>query len=385
MPNDLYTLAGEEYYKEDVIEEYQSLIWTERFVEAGEVQLVISATEKYYDMLAPGTLLSLNGSREVMVVDSRETEEGMCTVKGKTLEAYFGERYVDAFEITDKPGHILAAIVQNMIDRADAMEIAVDKTYIPRLSVGALDEGDAPEEFEKIAYGPAYPELLRIAQKYAVDMHTYLVSSDSGGSEIHFSTYVGQDRLRPNGTDLVRFAPSLDNFDNIQEVRSDAGYKSAVIALCPTGLSVSVPPIKASKVPDHGVIYHPFLERIVEITPNIVESDLSGITPEEKEASLTSQMDKAARLRLKAEEKTDVVGGEIVPVNPNFTFAEDDSLGLSVAEYRLGDRVEVVGNFGQIRTTTVSEYVRAFDNTGLRAYPTFKNWPIGRSDPPILD
>ncbi len=54
------------------------------------------------------------------------------------------------------------------------------------------------------------------------------------------------------------------------------------------------------------------------------------------------------------------VDGQIVPLH-QFQYGVD---------YNLGDVIEVEGNSGLVQTSRITEYIRAEDNAGERAYPT---------------
>jgi hypothetical protein len=393
--SDLYTLEslGDGYYRDTIIEEYESLIWTERFIDAGDVKLLIPATAERYDLLEPSTLLGLNGSREVMIVETREVNEGELSVTGRTIETYFNERNIDAFEMTDKPENILAAIVQNMIDRAESSEMGpVSPTHIPRLMVGEIEASPAEthNETEKIAAGPAYDEMLRVAKKYAIDMHVYVVRGDVAGYDLHFTTHYGKDRTGGSGNGLIRFAPALDNFANITELRSDLEYKSSVVAHLPEGLDVApleAGPVKIMKVPNGDVVYQPFKERIVEITPEITNAmiadnavDASHVAAVESARDL---LERYARRKLRTYEKTDTFSGEVTP-NAQYKYSEDVNEPDYYKKYRLGDKVEVGGTFGAIRTGYITEHVRAYDNSGVTSYPTIGQVPRDQSDPDFI-
>src|SRR3954452_2195219 len=92
---EFYTLNPQTFEREALVDEFESVIWTERFIAAGDIKLVLEATHERLQLLAPGTLLSLNESREIMVLDTREVNNGAITVSGKTLEAFFQYRYTD--------------------------------------------------------------------------------------------------------------------------------------------------------------------------------------------------------------------------------------------------------------------------------------------------
>jgi hypothetical protein len=179
---DIYTLEDESLGRDQVIDEYESLIWTERHIDPGEVQLVLPATEFNYQLIKPGTLLAHENSQELMLIDTRSVrdEDGMITNSGKSLETFLDERYNDAFEATDTPAGIMGQIVQSMIDRYEYMTGPGDvevPSYLPGLMVGYLEPGDGQYVTEKVEYGPTYTNLMKIAQKYGLNFGLYRVTT----------------------------------------------------------------------------------------------------------------------------------------------------------------------------------------------------------------
>src|ERR1044072_830317 len=93
-------MVGGGFNREVVIDEYISAIWTERFIEAGDAEIVMPAQHEHLKLLAPGMLLGCQGSREIVLLETRSIEEGLVTAKGKTIEGFFNERYIDAITMS---------------------------------------------------------------------------------------------------------------------------------------------------------------------------------------------------------------------------------------------------------------------------------------------
>lgn len=98
---DLITLSPITYKPDAdaaLIEGYDSLIWTERYLAAGDFQLIAYNGPKIKRLLPIGTLVSLLDTREVMIVESHVVsydDEGnqLLTTKGRSVET-FGEQRV---------------------------------------------------------------------------------------------------------------------------------------------------------------------------------------------------------------------------------------------------------------------------------------------------
>jgi hypothetical protein len=85
------------YVPRTLVEGYSSLIWTERYTPAGEMELKTFDIERTLDLLPENTLLTLRDSREVMIVESRNVKVNKddiseLVVKGRTFESFLEQR-----------------------------------------------------------------------------------------------------------------------------------------------------------------------------------------------------------------------------------------------------------------------------------------------------
>ena len=69
-----YTL-NRRFLKQDVIDGFNSIIWTERYYGDSEVELVVPATTEMIQKLPVGTFLGLDGSDEVMILETMNIED----------------------------------------------------------------------------------------------------------------------------------------------------------------------------------------------------------------------------------------------------------------------------------------------------------------------
>lgn len=397
---DLFTvdaLSGY-YLKDKVIDAYSSLIWTERYLQNGEVNLVLPASIEMAKLLSPGTLLGMNASQELMLLHTRNIKGNLLTVAGKTLETFLNERYCPSFTITDTPAQIIGAVVQHMIDNQLEGDpgFPQDGTQIPNFMVGSLDDGGMDETTEEIQGGPTYDIVLGLAQKYQLDFHVYWVRNDVGAEfELHFQVRAPVDYTQNSPTQqMVRLSPHLDNLDGVEEILSEDGFKSVALARARQDLSIGpVNPLKVSKVPNGWTEYQPFKERVVEVDcTDINEADLPSGTDDEKFTWLQNVMHDRAVRELKQHVKTNSVDGE---VKPNIVDNEIQPGGMQYAyymdynpldlpTYRLGDLIEIQGNYGSVVTGNVTEHVRAFDSGGSSSYPTVAQEAESVVDPPDI-
>jgi hypothetical protein len=89
----LYTL-DENFLRRDVIDEFHSVIWTERYTKAGDVTLVVPYTKDNRAKLVEGTFLALQGTKEVMEVQSALMEDNKLKLTGPSITQFLNNRVI---------------------------------------------------------------------------------------------------------------------------------------------------------------------------------------------------------------------------------------------------------------------------------------------------
>ena len=138
---ELYVL-DEDYQDVAVIDSYSSLIWTERFDEFGDFELHIPANRDLRDLLRKGTVLSIENSYRMMVVESIEegpSESGWSlTFKGRSLEKVLSDR-VGRTTPSGSPKTWINRLAEQALrvglyspdDKLDGIEYGLGKIYMP--------------------------------------------------------------------------------------------------------------------------------------------------------------------------------------------------------------------------------------------------------------
>src|SRR5678815_313953 len=88
-----YTL-GRDYLKKDVIDGFNSIIWTERYFGDSKVELVVPITASMIDKLPVGTFLGLEESNELMILETANIEDGKLKLSGISVLPWLNNRFV---------------------------------------------------------------------------------------------------------------------------------------------------------------------------------------------------------------------------------------------------------------------------------------------------
>lgn len=377
---DLYTLDGN-FSRTKMIDKFTSAIWTERYSAPGDVTLVVDPTPDMISTLKEGTYLALEGSKEVMLLDTQLIEDGLLKVTGDSLLGFLRERaFSSVNDMHAKSWYAQGFLPENLITHVVYYyAVVVDGggnmllyngladyntggplNAIPRLSIDPVSSPHAPVNYS-VPHGQVYNVIKQVADTWSLGIRLYLNSATPETEttepefDLRFRVYSGTDRSAE-----IRFSPLLDSLTDVKELRSNKGYKTAAVAW-PSD----------EKINYFGVAMVPgtegftgFQRRVLLVWADDVYLDKIAVDPEfvtiEDHNNTLIVLEQRARDALANNNYTKVVDGEVVPQN-QFKFDED---------YFLGDLVELQGYSEITQKARITEYIRAQDSTGERSYPT---------------
>lgn len=346
-----------------LVENYDSLIWTERFNTLGDFQLIVGKDiGSYFTMLPEGTNLTLRESNVVMRVENHKMERKKNSpekmiITGRTFDSVL-DRRVSIKSLTDttewtvntKTPSDLAYYVINQIcvtgllDSADIFPSA--QVLFPTPSDYLASSG--PTKAFVVQRGNLLSTVLGLLQtEAAADATTSpatpavvphgirAVRPSATGTAVNIEIYTGTDR-----TATVYFDATRDLLDDGNYLFSKVG--SANVAYI-VGQTTSAKMNKSASTPtglDRRVI--------------LVDATTSGVD------DITILKTEGSKSLTEARE-TALFDGSI---------NQDLSPYVYGVDYGLGDLVKLVGDYGLAQTARVTEYIRSEDNTGFKSYPT---------------
>jgi Siphovirus ReqiPepy6 Gp37-like protein len=367
---DLFTL-DRSFHKRDAIDAFTSAIWTERYYGNSDVELVVPATTEMFQKLRPGTFLHLDGADEVMILETAQIEAGSLKLNGISLLPWMNNRFVrtssnqkdETWAISGGPaGWVPWAILWNMCHKdspflqAASMAMGIshpEKFAIPGLALVDYDKS-GPNISVNVPYGPVYDAMREIATAYEIGMTLTLSSVTDTSFSLGFLSYKGLDRTSAQSVNPpVRFSPQMDSLTNIKELQSIAALKTLVYTFVP-----QIPDALKTTAPGSASLssteYTGFDLRALQV----FVSDISTFTG--TAAELLAILNTRAAVELENNPYYKAVDGEVVPTN-QFKYGRD---------YNMGDLIEIQGNSGVVSKARVTEYIRAQDEAGEKAYPT---------------
>jgi hypothetical protein len=354
-------ILDDAFRRVEMIEQYTSMIWTERYNTYGDFQLDIDPLLADPVLKTQGTYLACNYSDRVMYVDSTEDkmqDDGtrILTIKGKSLEALLENRPNDYTAISS--GGAVAQIVlgpntpaelmRNLFDVCCRNNTLMPSDNLPYIQTGTYSPAETiPESTDPVTVqselGSLYATLANLAEIYRLGFRLIRPADDS---KLYFEVYTGYDRTTGQIVNApIVFSPELDNLTNTNELVSSANQKNVAYVFAPKGSRVVYAPDTDSSVTG-------FQKKVLIVNASDIDTDAGSL--------LQTQL-----LQRGLEElyKTNVVWGfdGEIPKSTGYIYG---------VNYKLGDLVEQRDNHGFATQMKVTEQIFVSDKEGEKNYPT---------------
>lgn len=355
---EVYTLDNL-WRRTEVIDKFESLIWTERRSSWGDFEMVVQSTPENRNLLKTGLYLAMNESFRVMILEQVEDttdDDGASkiTLKGRSLESLLESRAARGSlnNTTTEPKWVLtgtpAEIARQMFHEICVEGILDAGDIIPFVTEGSIfPEDTIAEPTDEITY-EVEPKSLYLALKELCDAYDlgFRFVRNYDTSQLYFDVYTGND-LTSSQTTLpaVIFSPNLDNLRNTTELSSIANYKNVALVISPVG---------------HEYVYPIGIDpSIAGFERNVLLVHADDIT-DANPVIASAQMVQRGNEELAKTRRYSAFDGELTP-NSNFRPGRD---------YNVGDLVELRSLTGNANNMQVTEQIYVSDKEGERSYPT---------------
>lgn len=356
----------------NVIDVFESLIWTERWADVGDFELDIAYTPQIKAMLTTGTNLAMTDSYRVMTVKQVQdaiADDGthMLKVTGKSLEDILDDRL---FTQTMAGSNLLLSWILQNKSAADAMRYAFEFSCVdggihpldvlPNYVTGNLFPADTiPEDPSYIYRADMKIEsvlafLKDISGTYDIGFRLY---RNPATGQLLFNVYMGSDRTTGQSTlPAVIFSPDLDNLGSPTELATIEGYKN----VCYVVGAVYDTNASGDTFPEVIVVYAPGVDPTVtgfarrSMVLDLSSEDFTGFDHPGVEAE-TRGLIELAKVRPQT-----ALDGEVTQYSP-YKYG---------VHYFLGDKVTERNTDGLTYNMRVTEQIFASDSNGERSYPT---------------
>lgn len=355
---ELYTLDNN-LNRVQVVEGFETLIWTERYSSNGDFEIDIKSTAPTRALLVEDTWMALNQSKYVMQIETitDSTDDSgtkMLKVVGRDMVKILNDRVAmpaitdttttPNWVITGNPGNI----ARTMFDTICAETALNPNDGIDFYVVGKLlPHGSIPESTDIVTVTFA-PDTLYNSVKNICDAYNlgFRLVKHPTLSQVYFEVYTGEDRTSSQAVNpAVIFSPDLDNLVDTTTLTSTAGIKNVAYVYAQNGSAEVYAPTSSSSVKG-------FNRRVLFVDASDIALDAGP--------DLTTALQQRGLQQLAGFQTVYQFDGQISEYCP-YVYGTDYNLGDLVEERDADD----IGN-----VMRVTEQIFVSDNQGDRSYPT---------------
>lgn len=351
-----------------IVDDYQSMIWTERYSEAGDFELYGATNSTIAKYCKIGYIVTIPESKRAMIIESLEIDEqanesNKILVRGRSLESLLFRRIVwdqtilNSTTLGTGEAHVQDAVKKLLMDNAIAPE---DTSRELPLIFGISEDPDITSlTFDSAQFtgNTLYDAVKQFADAFEIG---FKIELDDG--EMIFSLYAGKDRSF-NQTDRP-FVVYSDDFDNLisSNFKNNKTNYSNVALVAGEGEGSERKKIEyysGSTEPSGMKRYELFVDaRDISSTVDDGQGGSTQLTDEE----YNEQLQTRGASKLAEVEEDWSFDAQIDTVN-SYQYDKD---------YWLGDILQLIGILGIKGYIRITEYIRCMDTSGYSAYPQFK-------------
>lgn len=340
----------------DVVDLFDSFIWTERFNLPGEFELYLPTNAPGLSFIVPDNFVQLKQSKRTMIIESlylnTDIEEGnQYVVKGRSLESILDRRVIR---------------YQTILNGSLQTGVAT------LLNQNAISPSDTNRKITKLIFEASTDPLItgltfkdQFHGETLLDAITYICKSAGIGFKITVNTlgqfvfklYAGVDRSYGSlGDSIVLFSPKMDNLTTSQYLFSRKDHKTTTLVGGEgEGFIRKTLDVDRSGGP------------LTELDRREGFEDASNISSSYSGGTLSlAEYNELLAYRgqsyLSEHRDFEAFDGQ---VDPNINYVYD-------VDYELGDLVQIENEYGLTGTTQVKEYIFSEDKTGEKVFPTFE-------------
>lgn len=345
---EIYTLDAN-YKRYDVVDKFDSFIWTERYNDVGDFEIVTNDTPQNRSRFRDGTCLTHTLTDRIMIVESRfrsTDDQGRTTlkVKGPSIDAVLDSRAVvprntgeATWNATETAGWIATRLVADIMVSGTGL---TTDDVIPELYI-ADTTGETTHISAAVKLGSVLDAVKNLCDSRRLGFRIQLMPTSP---KLRFNVFKGRD-LR----DVV-FSSSLDNITEESHLHDISDYKNIAYVWGKDAAAYDIVP-----APNHSVYRQGLMRKVLHVDASDIDSTESTLEV------YKDQLKQRGLEELSKHNKIDVFDAKLTGLDP-YTYRY---------EYSLGDVVTMMDASNRKHETIIQEYIWAWDSEGLRSYPTF--------------
>lgn len=351
---DIYVL-NKNFEAVGIIDNFESFIWTDRYSESGEFELVTKNIDEYFSLLVPGNYVSIPESEHIMAITMAKLEDEFdegdeLTVSGVSLEEYILNHRIiwTQTNVYGNPSVCIKKLLdENIINPSNSKRKVNSVSYkapsdsrITSMRIESQYTGDG-----------LYDAISDICITAKIGMKLTL---DTTRTSMIFSLYHGEDlSFSQMSNAFVLFSPSLENILDSKYIIDMTKYGNvALTAGEGEGTARKTVVVGDSSLADLN-------RREIFVDARDVSStgpNNTKIPPDKYLKNLESR----GKTKLIEAQTIEAFDGEI----------SDHSIYKYGIDYNIGDIIQIENAYGKSLSVRISEYIWSVDGSGTKEYPT---------------
>lgn len=408
----IFYLLNSKFEKISVIDNYESAIWTDRYLEPGDFELYIPINKTIPSSISIGKYLITSDSEHTMIIESIKIETDLedsnkLIVTGRSLESLLDRRIIwnkTAF----KSGTKLQTAVKKLITD-NIINPSVSARQISNFTFSTSTDSNITSLELEAEYNDGDNLLDVINDICETNKIGYKVILNLNTKNFVFSLYAGKDRTYNSQTanSYVEFSTRFENLFNTDYSDDIKPHKNVTLVEGPEeDVYEKVEPrgdenpkeegwykyhdgewIKTEDEVVTGSTYYKKIENEKKRERQVVGSgsglsrreiftDASSVQRKETitnsdgttdeiyltEAEFTANLIQKGKEKLAESKREEKFEGE-VDYSGTFKYGK---------HYKIGDIVQIMNEYGFTGKSRVTEYIFSDDTNGLKCYPKFE-------------
>lgn len=341
-----------------IVDAYKSIIWTDRYREAGDFELYTEVSGEVLKYITKDRYLSIKDSERTMIVSSIEVESdrdlgNKIKITGKSLESILNRRIIWGLKVlnTDLQNGIKTLLNECVISPSDSAR------KIPNF----IFEESSDERITKLKMDNQYTgdNLYDVIYQLCLenDLGFKVVLNNTG--QFVFSLYAGVDRSYNQTTNpFVTFSPKYENLVNSNYLDSNADMKNITL-IAGEGEDNARTYTTYAISEETGLNRRELFTDARDLQSKYYDNGTEHTIPHTQYIKNLQDRGKSNLLDYSA---ITAFEGEVEP-RSSFIYRRD---------YELGDIVQIENEYDFRGTARISEVVASQDDQGYSLYPTFE-------------
>lgn len=345
----------------DVFDEYESLIWTDRYAKCGDFEIYTVATYDVIRKLKQKRYLYNPDSEHIMVIEDVEittdAEKGNhIKVTGRSAESLL-ERKIIWDQIT------LDGYLQGQVKKLLEAEVINPKIANRRVPYFIFEETDDPViaklKIQKQYTGDnLYDVIVGICEMFGIGFKIRLTNDN----KLAFSLYSGTDRSYDQfDHPHIVFSPNFENLVNTNFYQSDVETKTVALVAGEDEAKGR----RTVIVGDTDLVG--FDRREIYVDARDIQSEIYSEDPDEEDKVMSDE-EYDALLKERGEEEM-ANYKNIHTFDGQVEYAVNYTYGM---DYFIGDICQIENEFEMQAKARITEFIFSESTSGISYYPTFE-------------